>query len=98
MDLTHELEAMALTLEDAQTRIKELDAIKKDASSKIIELLGEGNSIEVNGLRINVSVRSERKTLDSTRLRAEEPVIFGMYSKTSLSSPTVKLTRKKAKE
>ena len=72
------------------------DIAEKEVKAALLE--AHENGVEVKGaddlLQITFKKGSTRTTLDSKRLKEEQPEIFEEYSKTSETAPSVSITPK----
>ena len=96
-------DAMLEELSDFETIIKQADAKKKEAEEQakaikdaILRAMEQNgvNSFESNGMKITLVASSEKKTLDTARLKSELPDIASKYTKTQKTAAYIKITPK----
>lgn len=87
-DKIAEFERQIKALKEAAETLKE--AIKAEMEAKGIIKIAD----EVNGLSITYIEPSDRETLDSKKLRAEEPDIYDRYVKMTPVKPSIRIKLK----
>jgi hypothetical protein len=86
-------------LEDAKARLTEAEAALKSEVSRRGDVPAEpGERIDIDGVRTSIIFRlnAGRTTVDSARLKTEQPDIYARYSKTGKPSPYFKVAVKTA--
>jgi len=83
-------------LKSIDDRKKELEKIEAELKSFLIEKMEETGvkSIDNDYFRITYVAPFTRETIDSARLKKEQPEIAGQYLKTSVTNASVKITLK----
>lgn len=81
-------------VEEAEAAKKEAEAVAAEIKAKILEAMEKTatKTIETDTLRITYVLPSERKTLDSARLKKDHPELAEEYSKTTQTAASLRVT------